>query len=138
MLSAEKHCEILSDNIRDKSSAMYDGFKMFIQMYSGIVGGSVLLRLQFGNKIPDKFIWLSDALVALIVLTSSVVILDHFRSWWGYRVALSASAGRDLHGKLVVTHPKLLLSARTIFVMIVVMLISWGGFIWFNPLQASN
>jgi hypothetical protein len=35
MLSTDKHCEMLSNTIRDKSTAMYDGFKLFIQSSLG-------------------------------------------------------------------------------------------------------
>src|SRR6185295_15159586 len=104
-LSNEKHCEMLSDTIRDKSAAMNDGFKLFIQMFSSVVGGSVLLRVQYGEKIPHAFINLSNVIAVMVVITTGIIILDQYRSWYGYRRTLSVVAGKDHRAKPLIPKP---------------------------------
>ena len=134
MLSDDKHCEILAAGIRDKSSAMYDGFKLFVQLFSGIVGGSILLRLQYRDQMPSKFVELSDFLVVFVVVTGAIIIGDNFRSLWEYRETLSKSAGNRA-GKPVIPRPDICWSGVTFFTMLGVMVLALIGFICFNPLQ---
>jgi hypothetical protein len=138
MLSPEKHCEMLSDTIRDKSAAMYDGFKLFIQMFSGVVGGSVLLRVQYGGKVPYGFVELSNVLAAMIVITAAFIILDHYRSWHGYRLRLHELAGTDDDGQPRIPKPRFATSGSTVSAMLVAMVFSLIGFVVFNPLQIPN
>jgi hypothetical protein len=37
-LSDEKHCEMLSAHVRDRAEAMRDGFELFVQLFSALVG----------------------------------------------------------------------------------------------------
>lgn len=135
MLKAEKHCEILSDHIRFKSQAMYDGFKLFVQMFSGILGGAIVIRLQYGKSIPVEFVGLSNALVIVVVITVSVIIVDHFRSWYFYRKALTRVAGRDRFNRYIVPPPNLSTSSFSLVTMIAVIAASAIGFVLFNPLR---
>jgi hypothetical protein len=129
---------MLSNTIRDKSTAMCDGFKLFIQMFSGVVGGSALLRLQYADKVPSAFVWLSDALAILVVVTATIFLLDHYRSWRGYRLALSEVAGKDHRGKRIIPPPSFVKSGWAFSTMILVMALALTGFIFFNPLQIPN
>ena len=138
MLSTDKHCEMLSNNIRDKSTAMYDGFKLFIQMFSSVVGGSVLLRLQYAGKIPPVFIKLSDWVVSMVVIATGIIVVDHYRSWRGYRCKLSKFAGDDPQGKPFVPPPTFLWSGLVCSTMIAGMVICLIGFWNFNPLKIPN
>jgi hypothetical protein len=138
MLSIDKHCEMLSNSIRDKSAAMYDGFKLFIQMFSGVVGGSVLLRVQHGGKVPYGFVESSNMVAAIIVITTAIIIWDHYRSWHGYRVTLHELAGTDDHGKPCIPKPRFVTSGLAFSAMLVAMAFSLLGFVAFNPLQIPN
>jgi hypothetical protein len=142
MLSVDKHCEILTGHIRDRVSAMTDAFKLYVQMFSAIVGGAVVLKLQYKNEVPASFIWLSDALVFLILLTCAVIIIENMRSWYSYRERLSNFAGKSKRGKrknkkskleLVVPTPEVR-NLMVQFVMLGVMTVACGAFFIFNPL----
>jgi hypothetical protein len=54
----------------------------------------VVLKLQYGNKIPASFVWLSNGLALLISIASALMIYDAFRSWHGYRQKLADEANR--------------------------------------------
>jgi hypothetical protein len=138
MLSTDKHCELLTNLARDKSAAIYDSFKLFVQLFSGIVGGSVVVRLQYGQTVPAGYVALSNALSALVVITCAVMILDAFRSWYGYSQKLSAVSGVSERGDILIARPSLYVSARTVAVMLGVMALALVGLIRFNPLQISN
>jgi hypothetical protein len=45
-LSTDKHCEMLSANVRERNERIYEGFKLFVQLFSALVGAVVLIRLQ--------------------------------------------------------------------------------------------
>src|SRR5882672_6495888 len=93
MLTAEKHCEILDTNIREKIATIYSSYKLFVQLFSGIVGGSVALALQYGESLP--FALLSSALAALVVFTCRSMILDSHDSWFRFREKLRTVAGTE-------------------------------------------
>ena len=134
-LSIDKHCEMLTAHIRDRNSAISDGFKLFAQMFSTLVGGAVIARLQYGTKIPAQFANLADALAALIVCVCAIIILENVRSWYQYRKVLSDIAGQDEGGRPIVPPPRLFAAARIESVMIAVMIAAWVMFYLFNPLQ---
>jgi hypothetical protein len=137
MLSVDKHCEILSNGIREKSLAMYAGFNLFVQMYAGLLGGAVVLRLQYQDKIPRDLTWLSDALVTLVAFTAVIVLLDHYRSWYDFRQRLSEIAG-EIDGHRVIPPPSNRRSIYAVATMLIVMAACVAGFVVFNPLRASG
>ena len=134
MLSDDKHCEMLSANIRDRTDKILDGFKLYIQLFSAIVGGCVALRLNRESEIPDSFKFLADGLVALNLLTGLIIIGQNMVSWYHMRVRLTEIAGTDISGNSIIPAPKFLSANRIEFVMLAVMLASTGGFILWNPL----
>jgi hypothetical protein len=136
-LSVDKHCEMLTAHIRDRSAAITEGFKLFIQMFSAVVGGALLLRLQY-PKIAPCFALLADALTGLIFVMGVVIILENVRSWYEYRKVLSDVAGNDESGKRIIPGPLPWKAVRIETVMITVMIIAWLAFCWFNPLRLSN
>jgi hypothetical protein len=83
-LSVDQHCGMLTDHIRDRSKAIMDGFKLYVQMFSAIVRGTIVLRLQY-PKIPPSFANLADALTGLIFLMGMVIIWENIRSWYQLR-----------------------------------------------------
>lgn len=135
-LSTDKHCEMLTAHIRDCNARITDGFKLFVQLFSAIVGAAVWLRLQqYQPTLPSTYIWLTDGLTLVVVFTCGIIVADNLRSWYGYRVRLSDVAGRDKQGNLIVPRPNLLTAAPIEATMLVVMILALILFCVFNPLQ---
>jgi hypothetical protein len=129
MLSPDKHCEMLSANARDRAKAMEDWFKLFVQIFSVIVGGAVLLRLQYKQDIPVTFVPLSNALVLLVAFASAAMVIDSHRAWRGHRKRLSDIAGPD-----IIPQPRVP-SWIGFLLMLAVILVALFGFCLFNPLR---
>lgn len=138
MLTDEKHCELLSAGIRHRSLSMQSNFRLFTQLFTGLVGGSVALRLQYGADMPSVFSHLADALAILITSTCAVLICDAFCAWYGYRRRLSEVAGNKPDGTAVIRPPRMTESAITLTIMFVVMVAALVGFVAFNPLRISS
>ena len=135
MLSTDTHCEMLVAQIRDKNVSIYDGFKLFVQLFAAIVGGSVVLRLQYGPAMLPYFANLSEALVVLIFATSTVIILENLRSLHQYKIRLSNVAGMDKAGLRVVPLPRTFAAHKVEVFMFGVMLLAMMMFHMFNPLR---
>ncbi len=134
-LSADTHCEMITQHIRDCNKRISDSFKLFVQLFSAIVGASVWLSLQTTTAPKGTFAWLADGISFLALVVCAVTIIDNLRAWHNYRAALSKVAGKDKSGKLIVPPPKLRTAATVETAMLVVMLISWVLFTCFNPLK---
>jgi hypothetical protein len=135
MLSREKHCEFLSANVRHRTDALMSWFKLFVQMYGAIVGGALVLRLQYKGEITAKFIILSDVLAGLVAVASIGMVYDAHRAWKGHRKKLTEVAGKDESGNDVIPPPNLRKTAITFGIMLGVMIGSLILFLLFNPLQ---
>jgi hypothetical protein len=133
MLTPETHCEILSAGVRDRLASISNGFRLFVQLFSALVGGAVALRLQYAEDIPASFVTLSDYLAVLIPIAATILVGDAFQSWLGYRKKLSEVAGKDEEGKNIIPPPRWWPSS--VWFMFLVMLISCVLFVWFNPLR---
>ena len=134
-LSSEKHCEMLSANVRHRDEAMVGGFKLFIQLYSAIVGGSLVLRLQSKEAIPPSIVGLSDWLAVLVAVAAMALVIDSFRSRKEHRWRLSEVAGRDETGNLIIPKPHRLKSSVTFAVMVALITAAPFLFYWFNSLR---
>lgn len=102
MISDEKKYEFLTSQIAVRDQKAVDTyFKSFAQLYSAILGGSIWLGMQ--NHIKPEaaasYVWLSDVLVAILVLIFAGLVIDNYRAWWGYRKALSDLAGTNESGE---------------------------------------
>jgi hypothetical protein len=138
MLTAEKHCEMLSANTRDRAASIVNGFRLFVQLYSAIIGGAIVLRLQHGDQIAASFVRLSEFLLILITIASCLMVGDAFRAWLGQRKKLSEVAGKDAAGKDIIQKPNLMRQSMTIVTMFAVMAISLILFLVFNPLRIAQ
>jgi len=89
MISDEKQFEFVSAQISFFGQRQLDVFKLFLQLFSAIVGGSIWISLN--KEILDankaKLAWLSIILVWLILFIISVFAGENLRSWHGYRKA---------------------------------------------------
>jgi hypothetical protein len=132
ILSTDKHCELLSANIRDCNARITDGFKLFVQMFTGIVGASIWLRLQHQGVLEQStFAWLADGAAFVVVATCIVIIIDNLRSWYQYRGRLTDVSG----GVTIVPLPDLRKSAKIEAAMLTVMVAAFILFCIFNPLS---
>ena len=89
MISEEKIFDFLAMRANQTSNDTEAGLKLFIPMYSAILGGSIWLSDKLGRKAPLEYKYLSDALVILLAIVCIYIVLDNLRAWWGYRVWLS-------------------------------------------------
>ena len=135
MLTPGKHCEMLAANARDRATAMADWFKLFVQIYSAIVAGSLVLRLQPENKVSAELIILSDLLVVLVAVATAGMMFDSWRAWRGHREKLTEVAGADATGLPIIDPPDLRRSKRTLEIMVLGMVVAVAGFVFFNPLR---
>jgi hypothetical protein len=131
-LTRDKHCEFLSANARDRAAAMADWFKLFVQLYSAIVGGALLLRLQY-KAIPANLVSLADWLVVLVIAVSALMVMDSYRAWRRYRKTLMTVAGQRAGTDIIPRPPWT--SWIGITLMLVAMLAALFGFLCFNPLR---
>ena len=130
MISDEKIFDFVSKRVEQTSSDTEAGLKLFLPMYSAILGGSIWLSDKLGRTIPAKYEYLSDALVSLLTLVCVYIVIDNLRAWWGYRVQLSNLCAHSAHKIGLPT----VWAAFMEVVLCVAMLGACVMFILFNPL----
>lgn len=130
MLNDETHCQMLSATLIDRSASLRSNFRMFIQLFSALVGGSAALRLQYGALI--YFAILANILAILITSGCAFLICDAFRSWRGYRCKLTEVANKG-SGHCII-QPASSDTENTFKMMIRVMAVALIGFVLLNPL----
>jgi hypothetical protein len=133
-LSVDKHCELLSATLRDRSVSLRSNFRLFVQLFSALVGGSAALQLQYGPKITLNFALFADALAILITVACIVLVSDANRSYRRYRDKLTTIAGKNEKGDDIVPPPDLYETRKTFNTMRIVMVLTVIGFVLFNPL----
>lgn len=141
MITTDKHCELLSASIREKIAAIYGSFRLFFQLFSGIVGGAIALSLSLGpqnslglQNAPPAFVSLANALTAGVAIMCAVMIVDAQLAWYRFRKRLSEVAGRNEKGRLQIPPPKPVRPWLTVGTMLAAMFIAVVAFMTFNPL----
>lgn len=90
MIGDDKQYEYIGSVITDRLDRVRDAFKLFLQLFSGIVGGSIWLSTQQISPAAREFyVLVSDALVILVVFVTGTMVYEALRGWWGYREALA-------------------------------------------------
>jgi hypothetical protein len=122
--------------IAERNRNALDAFKLFISLYSAIVGGSIWLSIQADKNSSSysSYGWLSNGAVALLTIVAVVLVFEAKRGWWGYRKAQSKLVGKTADGNYRIPLPKLFPTALTEGVMVLSMVAAGVGFIMFNPL----
>ncbi len=134
MISEEKQYEYLGRVLTDRLNRIFDSFKLFLQLFSTIVGGSIWLSMQ--NVSPNarhRYIVASDTLILLVILVTGVMVFEAQRGWWGYRKTLSEFDG----GNHPIPPPKWT-RRWTEIVMLLGMVASGVVFALFNPFAVSS
>ena len=88
-VSKDKEFEYVTSQIVKHVERSVDAFKMFAQLFSLIVGGSIWLSIQSGTHSPKLYATLSDIVVTLVTVLASVMVFEDYRAWRGYRKAQS-------------------------------------------------
>jgi hypothetical protein len=134
MISDEKIFDFVSKRVEQTSADTEAGLKLFLPMYSAVLGGSIWLSDKLGSSIPAKYEYLSDSLISLLTLVCVYIVIDNLRAWWGYRVQLSKLTSGSDHQ---IANP----TRRAAFMEVVLCAAMLGAcvmFILFNPLTASG
>jgi hypothetical protein len=94
MVSKDKEFEYVTSQIIRHVERSVDAFKMFAQLISAIVGGSIWLSTQSNvhSESIKTYGTLSNILVTLVTVIASVMIFEDYRAWWGFRSAQSKLA----------------------------------------------
>jgi TRAP-type C4-dicarboxylate transport system permease small subunit len=134
MVSDDKQYEFVSSQVQVYNQRIADAFKLFIQLFSAIVGGSVWLSIQSHiNTKSVRFERLSDILVILVAVFCTISILENLRAWRGYREAQSRLGGTDEAGQPRIPGPKDFRNSKEEGTMMATMFLSAGLFCYFNP-----
>lgn len=138
MLELKDHCEFLDRSIRDRIATIYSSFKLFIQLFSALIAGSVALSLT-KIEVAPKVAWLAAGLAVLIGITSAIMILEAHRSWHRFRTKLFELAGKYVSDtdKAVSKPGTVFGSSTTVFTMLIVIAVAVIVFVFANPLHLS-
>src|SRR5258708_1235649 len=99
IVPVEKEYEYVSAQVRFHMDKIFDAFKMFIQVFSAIVGGAIWLSLQEAIRPrTHMYVVLSDWLVILLAVVSCAIVAENWRAWRSNRHAQSRLGGKDESG----------------------------------------
>ena len=138
-ISNDKHYEYVSAQARYHIDKMTLLFNFAVKGFSAVIGGSVWLSVSH-NIVPNRakeYAMLSNVLMWSILIVSIIMILDNFRSWYGYRKAQSKVAGKSVTGEPIVPGPRVFPAIITEIGMIIIMLVICLCFTTFNPFGTS-
>jgi hypothetical protein len=136
MITDEHLYKTLCDMIAERNRNALDAFKLFVALYSAIVGGTIWLSAQ-ATQPKAPYAWLSNGVVILLTLVASILVFEAKRGWWGYREAQSKLVEKYEANDLRIPPPKLFPTVVTEGAMLIGMVIACIGFVWFNPLYPS-
>lgn len=134
MISDEKIFDFVSKRVEQTSADTEAGLKLFLPMYSAVLGGSIWLSDKLGKTVPSKYEYLSDALISLLTLVCIYIVVDNLRAWWGYRNQLFELSKKSAHK---IPRPQWWAAIMEV-VLCAAMLVACVMFILFNPLTASG
>lgn len=91
MISDEKHFDYIGAIITDRIDRSRDALKLFLQLFSAIVGGSIWLSIQpnISEAARKAYERASNGLVVLLVVVTVATICRAAIGWWKYREKLS-------------------------------------------------
>ena len=90
MIGEEKQYEYVGSVVTDRLDRARDAFKLFLQLFSAIVGGAIWLNTQhIALEARSNYVLVSDVLVALVTFVTGTMVYRAIKGWWGYRLALS-------------------------------------------------
>jgi hypothetical protein len=135
MISAEKQYDFITSQIAARLKEARDAFKLFIQIFSAIVGGSVWLATteKIQSEAKSQYATLSSLLVVVLTLAMTVMIVDALRGWYANRKAQVQLGGLDPAGRPNIPPPRIPPSGISEMAMTMTMIAAASGFCLFNP-----
>jgi hypothetical protein len=129
VISDEKIFDYFASRATQTANDTGWGLKLFLPIYSAILGGSIWLSIQLTETIPPSYKYVSDTLMILLTLVCVCADLDNLRAWYISRRSL---AQMTAHSDCPIPSPgKVFL---TIDVLLCLgMLVACGMFVCFNP-----
>ena len=135
MISDEKQYEYIGSVIIDRIDRVRDAFKLYLQLFAAIVGGSIWLSTQNISPVARRtYAFVSNALVGLLIVVTVIMVYAALRSWWRSRETMSNFDG----GQYPIPGPEFQAIVAEI-AMLLCMIASAAIFFCFNPfLVPSN
>jgi hypothetical protein len=128
-ISAIKRYQFVTQQLRYHNEKIIEAFKLFIKLFSAIVGGAIWLSIQT-NEL-SSYGNLALALVGVLTLVTVVMVISNLMAWYGFRKAESFLVGKEKVGP-----PTPIRSCWTEYVMIFAMVCALTLFWCFNPLRS--
>jgi hypothetical protein len=137
MVSIDKEYEFVSSQVQEYNRRVADAFKLFVQLFSLIVGGSVWLSISIQSQPAAvksaSYARLSNILAVLVAVYCAFSVVENLRAWRGYRLAQCRLGGLDEKGNFRIPPPKVFKAASEEVAMIVTMSAATILFCYFNP-----
>src|SRR5579872_6202343 len=97
MVSAEKIFDFVAIRANQTSNDTESGLKLFLPIYSAILGGSIWLTAGQSGTIPGSYQFISDMLVFLVTFVCVYIEIDNLQAWKKYRELLSLMTRQTAH-----------------------------------------
>jgi len=136
MISPEKQFEFITRQIAANTTRMYDAFKLFVQLFSAIVGGSVWLSIQHASA-ANAYANILNVLAFLVTVIAALTVIVNLSSWYRYREAQSLLTADAPSPELRAPPPRFWPSAVVQIGQVLCMLAACILFWIFNPLAHS-
>ena len=132
MVPKEKIYEFLTSQAAIRSDRSIDAFKLFVQMFSAIVGGCIWLSIaqKSAQSARVEYVLLTNVAVAILFVVVTAMVGDNLRSWYSYRKQIAA-----LGTGVGFSKPNMFSSALSEAAMLLGAFVACGLFIAFNPLR---
>ena len=137
MITDEQLYKTLCEMIAERNRNALDAFKLFISLYSAIVGGTIWLSIQL-KAFAHSYETLSNGVVLLVAVVAIILIVEAKRGWWGYRKKQSELVGKTDDGQYRIPPPKLFPTALTEGAMVLCIAAATIGFVLCNPLHPPS
>lgn len=134
MISDEKQYEFIGSMLKDRLDRGRDALRLFLQLFSAIVGGSIWLSIQdITPAARVAYERASNALIVLLIVVTGAMIWRATAGWWGYRQKLSEFQFEN-HPAPPPKYVAILAEA----LMLICMVVAGGFFIYFNPFNTPS
>ncbi|MGJ0535326.1 hypothetical protein [Methylocystis sp.] len=134
MISDEKQYEFVGSMLKDRLDRGRDALRLFLQLFSAIVGGSIWLSIQdltpAGRMAYERA---SNALIVLLIVVTGAMIWRATAGWWGYRQKLS-----EFEFENHPAPPPKCVAILAEALMLICMVAAGGFFIYFNPFNIPS